>query len=237
EGNTLSVFIRQAWDTGTLATLTRHSPLRATGAHVSVIGHITTQELGKYLDQNELFNGFANRFLWLLVRRSKLLPDGGRGLDLSALGARLGYALATARDVGPMARGQAADRLWHDAYPRLTADRGGLYGAVTGRAEGQGRRLWMLYALLGGQGGIGQQHLRAALAVWSYADASAGIIFGAEPEDPLVTLVLGKLEQAGAAGMTRTELHGAFGRNISAVKLLEALAKLRDRGDARGERV
>src|SRR5262249_14609951 len=197
EGNTLSVFIRQAWDTGTLATLTRHSPLRATGAHVSVIGHITTQELGKYLDQNELFNGFANRFLWLLVRRSKLLPDGGRGLDLAALGARLGYALATARDVGPMARGQAADRLWHDAYPRLTADRGGLYGAVTGRAEAQVLRLSMLYALLDGKGVIEEPHLRAALALWAYADASAKIIFGAQPEDSLVEAALAKLKEAG----------------------------------------
>src|SRR5262249_51349037 len=143
EGNTLSALLRQAWDNGTLATLTRHAPLRATDAHVSAVGHITEEELGRYLDQTELFNGFANRclgrrgrftgsanrFLWLLVRRSKELPEGGRDLDLSPFAARLGRALAAAREVGAMSRDAGASRLWREAYPRLTAGRAGLYGA------------------------------------------------------------------------------------------------------------
>jgi hypothetical protein len=92
----------------------------------------------------------------------------------------------------------------------------------------------MLYALLGGKGTIEEDHLRAALAFWSYADASAKLIFGEEPEDPLVALVLDKLRQ-NPAGMTRTDLHNAFSRNIPAKKLLEALAKLRDVGDTFSE--
>jgi hypothetical protein len=236
EGNTLSVFVRQAWDTGTLASLTKNSPLKATDAHVSIIGHITTQELGKYLDQTEMFNGFANRFLWLMVKRSKLLPDGGRDLDLSALGLRLDFALAAARNVGPMTRDQVAGRLWREMYPQLTAERSGLYGAVTGRAEAQVLRLSMIYALLDCKGIIEEIHLQAALALWSYADASARMIFGAEAEDPLVTLVRAKLKEAGSTGMTRTELHNAFSRNIAAAKLLEALATLRDRNEAYSDR-
>src|SRR5262249_2071815 len=137
EGNTLSVFVRQAWDTGTLATLTRNSPLRATDAHISIAGHITMPELMKYLDQTELFNGFANRFLWVLARRSKLLHDGGADLDLSPFEGRLRFALAAARVVGEMTRSAAAKKLWHKVYPKLTAERSGLYGAVTGRAEAQ----------------------------------------------------------------------------------------------------
>jgi hypothetical protein len=234
EGNTLSVFIRQSWDTGTLATLTRNSPLRATDAHVSIIGHVTLPELGKYLDQTEMFNGFANRFFWLLVRRSKLLPDGGVDLDLSQLGLQLGFALAAARIVGRMTRSQAARRLWHEVYSELTAERSGLYGAVTGRAEAQVLRLSMVYALLAASGTIEEDHLRAALAFWSYADASAKLIFGAEPEDPLIGLVMAKLLEA-PSGMTPTDLHDAFSRNLPAAKLLEALAKLRDREDAYSE--
>jgi hypothetical protein len=237
EGNTLSVFIRQAWDTGTLTTLTRNSPLRATGAHICVVGHITVQELAKYLDQTELFNGFANRFLWLLARRSKLLPDGGRDLDLSPLGVRLAHALAAARTVGPMTRGKAASRLWHQVYPQLTAERTGLYGAVTGRAEAQVLRLSMVYALLDGKCIIEEEHLQGALALWSYADTSARLIFGAEAEDPLVGLVLAKLLEAGPVGMTRTNLHNAFNRNMPADSLVAALAKLRDRGDAYSDKV
>jgi hypothetical protein len=235
EGNTLSVFIRQSWDMGTLATLTRHSPLRATDAHISIIGHVTLPELGKYLDQAEMLNGFANRFLWLLARRSKLLPDGGYDVDLSRFGPRLAYALAASRNVDEMTRSQAARKLWHEVYPELTAERSGLYGAVTGRAEAQVLRLSMMYALLAGGGTIEEDHLRAALAFWSYADASAKLIFGAEPEDPLIGLVMAKLRES-PSGMTRTDLHNAFSHNIPAAKLLEALAKLRDCGDAYAEK-
>jgi hypothetical protein len=135
-----------------------------------------------------------------------------------------------------MTRSAAAKKLWHEVYPDLTAERSGLYGAVTGRAEAQVLRLSMPYALLAASGTIEEDHLRAALAFWSYADASAKLIFGAEPEDPLIGVVLAKLREA-PAGMTRTDLHNAFCRNLPAAKLLEALAKLRDRGDSYSEPV
>jgi hypothetical protein len=237
EGNSLSPVIRQSWDTGTLRTLTKNSPARATGAHISISAHITKPELIKHLKDTEALNGFANRFIWLCVRRARLLADGGRALDLSPLGLRLNHALAAARLVSVMTRNEAAGRLWRAVYPELTGERPGLYGAVTGRAEAQVLRLSMIYALLDGQGLIGESHLRAALALWSYADASARIIFGSEPENPLIGMVLAKLQEAGAAGMTRTDLHNAFNRNIPAAQLLEALAKLRDRGHAHGEKV
>jgi len=82
EGNTLSPLIRQAWDTGTLRSLTKNSPARATGAHVSILAHITNTELRRYLDRTEAANGLANRFLWIAVRRSKLLPEGGSLQDV-----------------------------------------------------------------------------------------------------------------------------------------------------------
>jgi hypothetical protein len=237
EGNSLSPVIRQSWDTGDLRSLTKNHPARATGAHVSIAAHITRSELAKHLKDTEALNGFANRFLWLCVRRSRLLPDGGRALDLSPLGTRLNYALAAARNAGPMTRSPTASTLWRGLYPQLTAERGGLYGAVTGRAEAQVLRLSMVYALLDGRGIIEVDHLRAAVALWSYADASARLIFGAEPEDPLLSLMLAKLQGAGPVGMTRTDLHNAFSRNVPAASLLAALAKLRDRGDAYPQRV
>jgi len=53
EGNTLSAVIRNAWGRGNLSTLTKNSPAQATGAHVSIIGHITDQELLRELSANE----------------------------------------------------------------------------------------------------------------------------------------------------------------------------------------
>lgn len=76
QGNILSSIIRRAWDTGVLGSLTKNSPVKATGAHISIIAHITRAELIQTLTAVDSVNGFANRFLWVCCRRSKFLPDG-----------------------------------------------------------------------------------------------------------------------------------------------------------------
>ena len=78
QGNTVSVCLRQLWDgRGVVQSLTKNNPAKATGAHVSVVGHITPDELRRRLGAGDAANGFMNRFLVAEVRRSKLLPDGG----------------------------------------------------------------------------------------------------------------------------------------------------------------
>jgi Protein of unknown function (DUF3987) len=84
-GNTLSPLIRRGWDGDTLSTMTRNNPLKATGAHISIIGHITDTELKARLTRTDAANGFANRFLFVLVRRSQLLPFGGDLTDSEIL--------------------------------------------------------------------------------------------------------------------------------------------------------
>jgi hypothetical protein len=84
-GNTLSATIRAAWDTGVLMTLTKNDPITATGAHISIIGHITIDELRSELTATDSANGFANRFLFMCVKRSKLLPFGGSPLSAETL--------------------------------------------------------------------------------------------------------------------------------------------------------
>lgn len=49
EGNTLSALMRQAWDSDELRTLTKTSPTKASGAHITVVAHITIEELLRYL--------------------------------------------------------------------------------------------------------------------------------------------------------------------------------------------
>jgi len=89
EGNTLSAVIRHAWDDGALQTMVsgrRVAPVQASGAFISIVGHVTADELRRNLAETETSNGFGNRFLWCCVRRSKLLPEGGldRGPRASA---------------------------------------------------------------------------------------------------------------------------------------------------------
>ena len=81
EGNTLSPVLRQAWEGATLRTMTKGTPAKATGAHVSIVAHITAEELRQKLSATETLSGFANRFLWVCAKRSKSLPRGGRQIE------------------------------------------------------------------------------------------------------------------------------------------------------------
>ena len=75
QGNILGEILRQAWDSGNLRLLTKNNAAKATGAHISLIGHITGDELLRCLSETDQANGFGNRILWPSVRRSKYLPD------------------------------------------------------------------------------------------------------------------------------------------------------------------
>jgi hypothetical protein len=101
EGNILSPILRQAWDTGDLHPLTKSNPIRATDAHLSIIGHITRDELLRHLDSTEQANGFANRFLWAMVRRSKKIanPTGTPDSILDPLISRLQKTIDAAEPV------------------------------------------------------------------------------------------------------------------------------------------
>ena len=149
-GNTLSPVIRNAWDGHTLSTLTKNSPLKATNAHISIVGHITTAELRSRLNRTDLANGFANRFLFLCVRRSKLLPHGGNLSDeeIGALAERVGAAVEYAQTIARVMMTKEACGAWEAAYTDLSEDRHGLLGAITARAEAQVIRLALLYSLL-----------------------------------------------------------------------------------------
>jgi hypothetical protein len=50
QGSTLSATLRQAYDCGDLRILTKNSPAKATGAHISIVGHITRDELRRHLN-------------------------------------------------------------------------------------------------------------------------------------------------------------------------------------------
>jgi hypothetical protein len=236
DGNTLSARVREAWDTGDLRNTTKNSPLRATGAHVSIIGHITADELRRYLETTEAGNGFANRHLWACVRRSKALPRGGRltGEALAPFAKRLEEALtfaATAQEVTP---DEGAWAVWDAVYPALSAGRPGLLGAVLSRAEAQVLRLALVYALLDRSAVIRRPHLLAALAVWQYVEASATCVFGDTLGDPLADDLLAEIRRR-PAGMTRTEIRDHCGRNKTAQEIGRALARLREYGLARSE--
>ena len=231
EGNTLSATLRQAWDDGGLRTLTKNSPAVATGAHISLIGHITREELLRYLDSTEQGNGFANRFLWAAVRRSKTLPEGGAigEADLERLILRLKEAADHAGSRGRIRFDGDARAMWHLVYAALSDGKPGLLGAVTARGEAHVVRLALTYALLDCADEIRVEHLLAALALWEYCERSAAWIFGTATGDPVSDQIMHALRDA-PDGLTRSEVSGLFGRHQSAERIARALGLLESAG-------
>jgi len=232
----VSEHIRCAWDGEKISTITKHSPLCSTGAHISIVGHITIDELRARLTRADAASGFANRFLFPLVRRSKELPFGG-SLDDSAtvkLGERLREKIASTQNIGRVEMTNAAREQWGAVYSKLTAAQPGLLGAVVARGEAQVVRLALVYALLDGAGEIDVPHLKAALAVWEYCEASAAFIFGDLLGDPVADEIARALQHA-PEGMSRTAIRDLFGRHRSADRIGAALALLTTKGRARLE--
>jgi hypothetical protein len=228
EGNTLSRVIRDAWDRGDLATLTKNSPARATGAHMSIVGHITADELRHDLDRTSMGNGYANRFLFACVRRANVLPFGG-ALDeetICELGRRMRAAIEAARNIVRVTMTSSARGGWRNVYSALSEGEPGLLGAIIGRAEAQVIRLALIYALLDRCAEIDIAHLRAALAVWEFCETSVRYIFGDALGDPIADEILRALRQAGDAGMTRTQIRDLFGRNRGVERIEVALSSL-----------
>lgn len=225
ENNTLSTAIRQAWDGGRLATLAKHHSVTASDTHVTVLGHITPDELTRYLDSVEAANGFGNRFLWLCVRRSRLLPEGG-GLDegtLVGLAQMLERTVEDARALGRLRLDPAARAMWHRVYGRLSDSGGGFVGELLARGAPQVLRLAMVYALLDVSPHITGPHLDAALELWEYAAASVRRLFAGAVGDPAGDTILAALAHG---PMTQSEISALFGRNLAAPQLARTLGSL-----------
>jgi hypothetical protein len=230
DGSIVSTVLRVAWDGGVIEPLTKTSRIRASNPHLCIVGHITADELKELLTTVDLRNGLANRFLWVMARRTrqisrpKAMPDDA----VADLSGRIGAALAHATP-GQVAWSASALELWDALYPALTGEREGAWGYATGRAEAQVPRLALIYALLDNRLVIDPEHLEAAHAVWRYCDASARYLFAESAADPIGNKIMDALRAAGGA-MTQTALHAAFGRNLPADKLGAALTLLQEHG-------
>src|SRR5262249_42593848 len=236
--NILSTILRAAWDGDRLENRTKHSPEKATGAHISLMGPITPDELLQEMDDVSPCNGFGNRFLYCCSRRSKMLPFGGR-VDrriMETLQERIKEAVDRCPS-GEIPFDEAARELWREQYPLLTAPRLGMFGAITMRGAAQTVRLALIYTLLDSQQFIGAPQLEAALEVWRYAEAGARMVFGDRVGDRVADTVLAALRRVGARGLARTEIYRLYNGRIPASRIDAALIKLSNHKLAREARV
>ena len=234
EGSTLSPLLRQAWDGDRLAVRSRGGgSVTADNAHVSVLGHVTAEELRAKLTDTEVANGYANRHLFVSVRRSKLLPSGGSLDDqaIADLGRRTKVALDGARKIGTLKRSPAAEERWTALYYEMAKDEpGGLLGAVIARDAAQVLRLSVLFALSSASALIDVSHIDAAWAVWQYCRKSAALIFGDASGSPVADKLIQALRDAGPDGLDGRQMDRVLGGHVSAGELRAALSLLDRRG-------
>ena len=233
--NTLSAVLRDLWDRGEAQTLSKNAPERSTGALVSVLAHITPHELRATLDSTDIANGFANRFLFIASKRARLLSRGGSVpfVVRCELSPRITRALSNARGLTEVGMSEEAWELWDGQYGRLTTPPPGLVGAITARAAPLVRRFALLYALMNECDQVRAEHLRAAMEVWRYAEESVRWVFGDRLGDRVADRCLVLLRDAGAAGMSRTELRDQLGHREPADRIADALQLLEDAALAR----
>jgi hypothetical protein len=229
EGNILSTTLREAWDGKTMEILTKNAPAKATGAHVSMVGHITQDELRRELSTTDQRNGYANRFLFVCAKRSRKLAHGGNveEKELTSLAKRVREARESARNIEELKRSKQADKEWEEWYDEVP-DFPGMLGAITDRAEPQVVRLSMIYALLERSKIVRTRHLRAGLAVWSYCEASARYIFRTVVGDKNADRIYEALRRVGTKGMSKTDIRELFNRNLDEERTDQALELLRE---------
>jgi hypothetical protein len=207
--------------------MTRGSPLRATSSYISILGHTTPDDLLRNLSTNDAANGFGNRFLWLCVRRSKLLPDGGELVDCTDLATRTAAACHFGQSLTRMHRDPQARQLWHDiAYKDLSRERPGLAGSLTQRAAAQVVRLSCIYAILDHSDTVREPHLRSALSFWAYCERSAYFIFGTSTGDPIADDIL-RFLRTSPTGASRTAISELLKHNARSDRIERALNTLR----------
>jgi hypothetical protein len=168
ENATLSEHLREAWDGEPMHVPNRKSNgLSASNYAISLVGDITPGWLDKLMGGGtEGFDGWANRFLWAKVKRSRFLEEGGNIDVLKPYLNRLQSALSFAKTAGEVKKDDEAKVLWKKVYPALATS--GDDVPHTERVRPQVLRLALIYALADSSKVIRIEHLQAALGVWEY---------------------------------------------------------------------
>lgn len=228
EGNTLSAIVRQVFDTGNLDPLTKTVKTKATGAHIGILGHITTFELAELLKECQIQNGLVNRFLWFCSKRQKVVPfpEPLSDTTLEDFHAVIKDVVSFAYKTNRMVLGEDAKALWAEVYPGLSEPQEGFLSVVLERGPVLVLRMAMIHALCDCTAVIGARHIQSALAVWEYCKASAAYIFDARKvSDPLAEKILSFLR---TGPKSTTEIQAMLKRNSKGLN--EALRRLIEKG-------
>jgi len=223
--DTVEKMITKAWDSGTLETLTKHESMRCQSPHVSIIGHITPDELYDRLEKRLVDNGFSNRWLYALIKPTQIKHLEPQPHELDG-------ALAAAENVGKGVRTVAQDleagqlRMDAEAEKLFTETASFMYahrhvGAMEKqvvRWRSQIFKLALVYAAIDGQTTIAAEHFLAARTTWAYNTRSAHAFFGGMTGNSNADKFLAMWKQIGFNTLTLTDVSDMFSKNLAAVK-------------------
>src|SRR5207247_2115853 len=132
------------------------------------------------LTSTEMANGFVNRFLIVLTKRSRIIPRGKNinamnfDREKEAISEALKWAKADERE---FEFSTAARELWEGAYRELINEENGQVGELVARGPAHVLRLSLISAVLARKAEIELPHLEAGLEVWNYCRASIDYLF------------------------------------------------------------
>lgn len=223
EGNTLSAAIRTAWDGGAIAPATKSNRIRVTKPHIAIHANITPTELRVSLDNNDLTNGFANRFLFCYAERIGIVPIPMQTpkAEVERFAVALLAAIQHARVPGEVRATEAAKRQFAGFY-RVHRRGLGLTEQMRGLLERHPAYAWRLaltFALLDRKDEIDDIHMGAALAWLDYYRESTRYIFSTARDEAQVGKITGSSEKIVAA------LQAASGRKLDRETLRVAVGK------------
>lgn len=227
EMNTLSAVLREAWDGSYLSVKTKQ-PLTATGAHIAMLVHITPTELRARLDDGDVSNGFANRFLWVMIRRARKLSDpppfDGQLLLETATAWRNAVQRASRMERVPWS--PEASELWATVYDELEPLHEGRVADLTARSAAQISRLALIYALFDGSASRTVEHLTAALEVWGYSERCVEALFGDAVGGNTEDVIVRHLRRIPSHEMDASDVYRLFSGRIAAYEVHEAMEGL-----------
>jgi hypothetical protein len=229
-GKTMTAILRNAFDCkDPLQNISKTSPDKASGAHISMIGHVTRHELHLSLQSVDSSNGVANRIIWIATKRTKKIAIPEQVKWSQDIVHSLQQNLEVFKAPKKIEFTDKAEKLWESWYDSLS-DGSGHIEDILARADVHTLRLSMIYAVLDGSVVIEDYHLKAAIAVWEYCEHSAKWVFGIKTGNSIADKIRAALESTPKV-MSKTHIaNNVLRKNTPSHDLNVALNLLIDAG-------
>jgi len=201
DGSVLSAVIRDAWDGRQLQNNVKKSRLVApAGSMITIVADVTLDELRRELHSSEIANGFANRFLFGVVRRTKKIARPVQ-IDVSKHVEPIRDVLRWAQRIdSPIGFTEPGAQAWGAAYERLEDE-----------AEQAG--------------GLAPNHIESALTVWDYSASSVRHIFASASGDPIADKIVEAVDR-NPEGLTMTKVYALGGNHDPKARIELAIERL-----------